>query len=95
MLFDVIQTITGSPINQKSFRLWKGDANKLFPYYRCLDPIYFATRTFSILFFFFFFFPGTCFMKWMSALMLALLPLFQNLFWQQHVNFNVYMARMR
>ncbi|KMT04578.1 hypothetical protein BVRB_8g182340 isoform A [Beta vulgaris subsp. vulgaris] len=23
MLFDVIQTITGSPINQKSFRLWK------------------------------------------------------------------------
>ncbi|KAJ4822193.1 hypothetical protein Tsubulata_030309 [Turnera subulata] len=26
MLFEVIQTITGSPINQKSFRLWKGDA---------------------------------------------------------------------
>ena len=25
MLFDVIQTITGSPINQKSFRAWKGD----------------------------------------------------------------------
>ncbi|KAE8657864.1 auxin-induced protein 5NG4-like [Hibiscus syriacus] len=24
MLFDVIQTITGSPINQKCFRLWKG-----------------------------------------------------------------------
>ena len=29
MLFEVIQTITGSPINQKSFRLWKGDANSL------------------------------------------------------------------
>lgn len=24
MLFEVIQTITGSPINQKSFRVWKG-----------------------------------------------------------------------
>lgn len=43
----------------------------------------------------FFFLPDTCFMIWMSSLMLALLPLFQNLFWQQHVNFNVYMARMR
>ncbi|KAK6943701.1 Tify domain binding domain [Dillenia turbinata] len=27
VLFEVIQTITGSPINQKSFRLWKGDTN--------------------------------------------------------------------
>ncbi|KAK6942919.1 Tify domain binding domain [Dillenia turbinata] len=27
MLFEVIQTITGSPINQKSFRLWKGITN--------------------------------------------------------------------
>ncbi|KAE8711099.1 WAT1-related protein [Hibiscus syriacus] len=27
MLFDVIQTITGSPINQKCFRLWKGNVS--------------------------------------------------------------------
>lgn len=25
MLFDAIQTITGSPINQKAFRTWKGN----------------------------------------------------------------------
>lgn len=25
MLFDTIQTITGSPINQKNFRIWKGE----------------------------------------------------------------------
>jgi ribonuclease I len=24
MLFDVIQTVFGAPINQKSFRIWKG-----------------------------------------------------------------------
>ncbi|KAK2976565.1 hypothetical protein RJ640_024186 [Escallonia rubra] len=29
LLFEVIQTITGSPINQKSFRLWKGVAKHL------------------------------------------------------------------
>lgn len=25
VLFDVIQSVTGSPINQKNFRIWKGD----------------------------------------------------------------------
>lgn len=29
VLFEVIQTITGSPINQKCFRLWKGDGKYL------------------------------------------------------------------
>lgn len=33
MLFEVIQTITGSPINQKSFRLWKGNASYLIQLY--------------------------------------------------------------
>lgn len=32
-LFEVIQTITGSPINQKSFRLWKGVVICLFIFY--------------------------------------------------------------
>lgn len=27
MLFDAIQTVTGSPINQKAFRIWKGNKN--------------------------------------------------------------------
>ena len=27
LLFDAIQTVTGSPINQKSFRIWKGNIN--------------------------------------------------------------------
>lgn len=30
MLFEVIQTITGSPINQKSYRIWKGVVISLF-----------------------------------------------------------------
>lgn len=30
LLFEVMQTITGSPINQKSFCLWKGDGFCLF-----------------------------------------------------------------
>lgn len=25
LLFDAIQNVTGSPINQKNFRIWKGD----------------------------------------------------------------------
>lgn len=29
MLFDAIQNVTGSPINQKNFRIWKGDATFL------------------------------------------------------------------
>lgn len=29
-LFDAVQTVTGSPINQKSFRIWKGKSDLLY-----------------------------------------------------------------
>uniref|UniRef100_A0A2P2P1W6 Uncharacterized protein n=1 Tax=Rhizophora mucronata TaxID=61149 RepID=A0A2P2P1W6_RHIMU len=37
MLFDVIQTVFGAPINQKSFHIWKGDGNSFFEFslYSC------------------------------------------------------------
>lgn len=28
LLFDTIQTVFGAPINQKSFRIWKGNENQ-------------------------------------------------------------------
>lgn len=45
MLFDVIQTITGSQINQKSYRLWKGEVVSLL-LLPCL-PIDIGTRAFA------------------------------------------------
>lgn len=33
-LFEVIQHVTGSPINQKNFQTWKGDTNFLFDLYQ-------------------------------------------------------------
>jgi len=43
MLFDAIQNVTGSTINQKNFRIWKGNKNCQFAWsclcfsYSCLD----------------------------------------------------------
>ena len=37
MLFDAIQTVFGAPINQKSFRIWKGNGNICFDFLPCIQ----------------------------------------------------------
>lgn len=80
-LFDAIHTVTGSPINEKAFNIWKG--GNLFGLRDILFHLLFSLRELL--------YAGRLVVLRHSFLSLSIL---QNLIKQLLVSFNVYMGRM-